>query len=361
MKKIPKGAGVLLIAAAMIFSAIAVTADTQEQALSTSCSIGSGAAPGALGPVVYSNGMDYGGLSAAQYEAGFDTYQADDFILNEATEVGDVHWVGGYWNTDYQTGDFDWCISFYYDNGTGEEPMGHPKNPSFAGPYCFTWEEIVKEVLEDTGQSLYYKLSVNLPEVLVFDADVKYWISIWGDMTDFPPQSGWGYHQSFLFAPAVWGSDYFGFPFWTPGVDVLGVDFDNCFELTAPTPPTPPTDPRIDGPSEGVPEEELCWTFHSSDENGDMVMYTIDFGDDSAPVETDLVAQCEPFEVCHTYAAKGTYIIKAKATDATGLESGETTFEVKIPRARTVYHPIILKLLERFPNVFPIFRQLLNL
>jgi hypothetical protein len=360
MKKIPKGASVVLIAAAMIFSGLAVTADTQEQALSTNCSIGSGTAPGALGPVVWDNGMGYQGQAAAQWEPGFDTHQADDFHFDEATEVGDVHWIGGYWQEGYDQAEFDWCISFYIDNGTGDEPAGLPYQPTFAGPFCYTWEEITKELLEDTGTSAYWSLKVDLPEVLVFDACEKYWISIWGEGSAFP-QSGWGLQQSYLLSPAVWGSDYFGFAYWTPGVDVLGYDFDCCWQLTGPTPPTPPTKPRIDGPGTGEPDEELKYTFHSSDENNDMVKYTIDWGDDTTPVETNYTAPCTPYEVKHTYAAKGEYTIKAKATDETGLESEEGTFTVTIPRARSVYHPIFIKLLERFPNLFPILKQLLNL
>jgi hypothetical protein len=360
MNKTSKGAGVLLIAVALILSTVAVTAGTQEQALSTNCT-GSGTAPGAIGPVLWDNGMDYSGLSAAQYDASiqFDTYQADDFHFEELTEVADVHWIAGYWNTDYQTGDFDWCISFYMDDGSGDAPAGEPQSPSYAGPFCFTWDEIGKELLEDSGTSIYYECWVDLPEIITFEPCEKYWISIWGEGA-FPPQSGWGYHQDFLLSPAVWGSVYFGFPFWTPGVDVLGHDFDNCFQLTGVTEPTPPTPPIIDGPAEGVAGTEICWTFHSSDENGDQVKYEIDWGDGTTTT-TDYADECTPVEACHTYESTGDYVITAYAEDETGLAGGSSTKDIVIPRTRSVNHPLLQLLFERFPNVFPVLRQLLGL
>jgi hypothetical protein len=353
MNKTSKGAIVVLIAAAMIFSTVAVTAVRHEQTPTTTFK-SSGSAPGIIGPVVWDNGMDYTGLAASQYDASisFDTFQADDFQFEEATEVADVHWVGGYFNGD--PAPFDWCISFYYNNGTNEEPLGYPYNPSFAGPFCFADEELEKDELAP-GE---YQFSVDLPEILTFDGGEIYWISIWG-VGAYPPQSGWAYHETWLLTPALWYSVYFGFTIWTPGVEVLGVDFDCAFQLTGPQDPVAPTAPIIDGPKEGVAGTELCWTFHSEDDNGDDVKYIIDWGDGNTE-ETDFGPECTPVEVCHTYEKKGNYVIKATAEDETGLVSDESTFDVKIPRSRTVNHPL-LRFFERFPNAFPILRQLLGL
>ena len=357
MKKISKEAGVLLIAVAMIFSAVAVTADKQEQIPITNSCIGSGTAPGALGPIVWDNGMNYYLMAAAQYEPSFGELgtPADDFHFDEATEVADVHWIGGYWNTDYQTGDFDWNITFYNDIGNGEAP-----GTIYAGPFIITWDEIAQELLQDTGTSIYYELSADLPEIVVFEPCEKFWISIRGEGI-FPPQSGVCLQQSVLLHMAVWKSAYFGVPDWLD-TDLQWPDdgpMDMCFQLTGPLGPIAPTPPDIDGPSEGIAGEELCWTFHSSDENGDMVKYFIDWGDGTTN-ETALSEQCTPVEVCHTYE-KGDFTITAYAEDETGLVSGSSTFDVVIPRTRSVYHPMLSRLFERFPNVFPILRQLLGL
>jgi len=254
MKKINlyKGAGVLLITALLIFSTVAVTADTKDTPKISSDTTHT--VPNVIGEdIVWDNIMDYDGLAAAQYDpAALDAYQADDFYFEVDTDVNDVHWIGGYWNTNYQQGAFDWCISFYVDDGTGTAPSGHPQTPSYAGPFCFAWNDIGKELIQDTGTSIYYRLSVILPETLTFTGSEKYWISIWGEGA-FPPQSGWGYHQiPITLNPAVWGSDYFVLPFWTPGFDVLGYDHDMCFQLTYDE--APPPEPAI------CCEGEIEWT-----------------------------------------------------------------------------------------------------
>jgi hypothetical protein len=171
---------------------------------------------------------DWDGLGATQWDdvLQFDCHIADDFHFEEDTEVFDVHWIGGYWNGD--PAEFDWCISFFKDDGSGESPVGTPYEPSHAGPFCFAWDEMT---IEDLGDG-YYKFGVDLPEAILFPACYKFWISIWG-YGNFPPQSGWAYHQDpVTLSPAVWGSNYFGHPFWTPSFDVQGFDHDMCFQLT---------------------------------------------------------------------------------------------------------------------------------
>ena len=127
-------------------------------------------------------------------------------------------------------------------------------------------------------------------------------------------------------------------------------------------PNQPPLAPEIDGPSEGSPGEELCWTFQSEDPNdGTQIKYIIRWGD-GASEETDYYLENTPVEVCHTFE-EGDYIIEATSEDYKGLLSGKTTFKVKIttPRFRQAYNPLLLQLFERFPNVFLILRQLLGL
>ena len=108
----------------------------------------------------------------------------------------------------------------------------------------------------------------------------------------------------------------------------------------------PPTDPEIDGPVRGTPNEEMCWTFHSDDQNGHYIRYNIDWGDGNTDL-TLYYEPCTPKQVCHTYEKKGTYIIKATAEDEKGLFSGESTFEVMVPRTRAVYNTFLLRLFEK--------------
>ena len=358
MKKISKGASIFLIAVAMIISAVAVTADTEEQAIKTYCDGASGTTPGTLGPIVWDNGMNYYLMIAAQYEPSYGELGtvADDFMFEQATEVADVHWVGGYFGDYYANGAMEWNITFYYDVGNGEYP-----GSIFAGPYIIAWDDIGQIFIQDTGTSIWYELHADLPEIVTFPAGEKFWMSIRGEGV-YPPQSGACLQQTVTLHMAVWKSTYFSVPDWLD-TDLQWPDhgpMDLCFQLTGPTPPTPPTPPTIDGPSEGGAGVELCWTFHSSDENGDQVKYFIDWGDGTTD-ETEYSAPCTPVQVCHTYESKGDYVITAYAEDETGLTGDSNTFDISIPRARSVYHPLVLRLFERFPNVFPILRQLLGL
>ena len=125
-------------------------------------------------------------------------------------------------------------------------------------------------------------------------------------------------------------------------------------------PNEPPTAPTIDGPPEGKVGEEYKFTFHAIDSNGDDVKYFIDWGDDNSEW-TNYYPSCTNVTVNHTWSKKGDYTITAKAQDIYGAEGPEGTLTVTIPRSREVNNPLILRLLEWFPNLFPILRQLLEL
>jgi hypothetical protein len=230
MRKILKGAVGLLIAITMVFSTVAI-ADTQtnEADLELTSTPTSGSAPGAIGSVVWDNGMDYENLGAAQIdeEYPFEAECADDFHFEEDTEVCDVHWVGGYWQTNYQNAHWPWQITFYYDDGSGERP-----GDVFLGPFVFDNTQYTETLLEDTGTSAYYEFGVDLPENYIFPGCHKFWISIQG-IGIFPPQSGWGLHQDPInLHEAVFRSELLGYPDWTDTYDVFGYSADMCFQLT---------------------------------------------------------------------------------------------------------------------------------
>jgi hypothetical protein len=135
----------------------------------------------------------------------------------------------------------------------------------------------------------------------------------------------------------------------------------DCFAIPYGMPNEPPEAPEIDGPPSGNNGEELCWTFHSDDPNGDELKYIIDWGDGNTE-ETDCNPSCTPVEVCHIYEDRGKYIIKARAQECPdGETSAESTYEITIPRARSTYNPLLLRIFERYPNTFFILRALLGI
>jgi len=232
MRLIIRGASVLLITVFIVFSTIVVLAEAKTKETKFDlCTTNSVTYDGIRDDIVWDNGMDYVGLGTTQLDdvLQFDCFIADDFYFEKNTVVCDINWIGGYF--DGEPAEFDWCISFMNDDGTGEAPDGHPANPTYAGPFCPQWSDITIEELEPG----YYLMSFDLPDV-TFPANSTFWISIFG-FGQYPPYSGWGYHQDPIYlSPSVWGSDYFGYSFWTPGYDVQGFDHDMCFQLTTKTP-----------------------------------------------------------------------------------------------------------------------------
>ena len=354
MRRILKGAIVLLIAIAMVFSTVAI-ADTQTKETPELNIIGQGSATGARGQVVWDNDMEYSGLAAAQKDDEYPFYAecADDFHFEQTTEVCDVHWVGGYWQTGYGSAHWPWEITFYYDDGSGERP-----GAVFIGPLVFDNTQYTETLISDTGTSIYYEISVDLPENYVFPPCEKFWISIRG-VGIFPPQSGWGYHPGIQLHSMIWKCELLGYPDWTDSYDIWGEDRDMCFQLTTKDEPVPPSAPEIDGPPEGDAGVPVTFTFHSSDENGDMVRYHIDWGDGTSET-TDWAPPCTPVTVTHTYAEKGTYTITAYAEDETGLVGPSASFTIVIPRAKAINNPVIQQILGRLFNAFPILKYLLG-
>jgi len=359
MRKISIVICVITITVVMFLSSISVTADIEKKFKYINSNLDLDTNPVNIGPTVWDNGLGFSGFMHAQWDENkqFDFYVADDFQFYEDTEVADIHWIGGYWGKDYQSATFDWCISFYNHNSSTNRPEGTPQSPSFSGPHCFSWSDLGIEIINDTGSSIYFKFSIELEETLIFESDQKYWISIWAEGA-YPPQSGWCYHKDYILSPAVLASLYFGFPFWTPGINVQGFDFDMAFQLTAPLEPLAPTAPFIDGPREGPVDTKLCWTFLSEDQNNDNIKYVIDWGDGTSN-ETDYNQSGVEVELCHTYNKKKVFVISAYAEDETGLVSDESTFAVTIPRFRGIIS-MFDSLIERFPNTFLLLRFLLK-
>jgi len=224
---------VLVLSFALILlmvSSVAITADAPE--LTTS--VTDGKVHTWRGPVpkgvVWDNGMSYIGLLASQDDpiSGLDPIEADDFMFEADQLVGDVHWIGGYWEEGQPPydGNFDWEITFYNDFGDGTKP-GAP-----IATYLFPNAQVHEALIESTSWAYTCSYSVDLPAPLSFLAGTKYWISIQG-IGASPPQSGWAMHDDpILLHQAVFKSVYFGYPNWTNTEDVLGYAVDMCFQLT---------------------------------------------------------------------------------------------------------------------------------
>ncbi|MCK4429753.1 MAG: PKD domain-containing protein [Candidatus Aminicenantes bacterium] len=124
-----------------------------------------------------------------------------------------------------------------------------------------------------------------------------------------------------------------------------------------------PDAPAITGEINGEVDVEYEYTFNATDPEGDDVYYEIEWGDGTNITDLGPYESGEEVVVNHTWSAKGTYTIKAKAKDIYGAESDWSTLEVTMPKNKpfNFNFPLISWLLERFPNAFPILRHMLGL
>jgi len=62
----------------------------------------------------------------------------------------------------------------------------------------------------------------------------------------------------------------------------------------------------------------------------------------------------------HAWAEEGDYIITAKAKDINGLVGPEGTLTVTMPRNKVLTNTLFQKILNIFPNEFPMLKQLIQ-
>lgn len=124
-------------------------------------------------------------------------------------------------------------------------------------------------------------------------------------------------------------------------------------------PNTPPEKPDIDGTTNGSAGTSYTYTFNSVDPDGDDVYYYIKWGDDHVEIWDGPHASGVDVDIEHTYADQGTFVIEAK--DTHGAESGWSTLQVTMPLNKVLTNPLFLRLLERFPNAFPVLRYIFRL
>ena len=123
----------------------------------------------------------------------------------------------------------------------------------------------------------------------------------------------------------------------------------------------PPHKPTITGPSQGNYGESHDYSFMSNDPENHDVFYYIDWGDNTNTGWIGPYDSGEEVVKSHTWNEQGDYTISAKAKDEFGAESEWSYLEVTMPVNQQSTHPMFYWFFERFPNAFPILRQLLEL
>jgi outer membrane protein assembly factor BamB len=123
----------------------------------------------------------------------------------------------------------------------------------------------------------------------------------------------------------------------------------------------PPNSPTISGTNEGNSGVGYDYWFRAYDSDNNPICFYVDWGDNSFTNWTREYASNEEVVMAHEWAQSGNYTIRSKVKDVLDEESDWAYLEVSMPVNQHSYSfPLFQRLLERFPNMFPILRHLFD-
>ena len=124
----------------------------------------------------------------------------------------------------------------------------------------------------------------------------------------------------------------------------------------------PPEAPLIEGPLHGTINTPYDYNFTAIDpDNDEIKQYYIEWGDSYTDTVTGPFASGETVKVTHTWTTEGAFTITSKATDINDMEGPEGTLDITMPKVKSMQFPLFYRIFQRYPNAFPILRQLLGL
>ena len=111
-------------------------------------------------------------------------------------------------------------------------------------------------------------------------------------------------------------------------------------------------------PSSGQTWTRYEYTFSAADPDGNDLYYYIEWGDGTAEEWIGPYSSEEEAIADHMWKIRGTRSVRAKAKDVYGEESDWGTLEVTMP---VTINSFFIRLLEYFPNAFPLLRYITGL
>jgi len=123
---------------------------------------------------------------------------------------------------------------------------------------------------------------------------------------------------------------------------------------------SPLTPEKPSGPTPGKINVEYIYTTTTTDQQHDQIYYLFDWDDGTTSGWVGPYESGNTVEASHTWSNKGSYMIKVKAKDIYGKESGwSDSLPITMPYS---YDKLISQffelLFQQFPNAFPLLRQL---
>jgi len=122
-----------------------------------------------------------------------------------------------------------------------------------------------------------------------------------------------------------------------------------------------PDIPTISGPASGKAKIECEYIFSTSDPEDEYVYYYIEWGDGHTEEWRGPFNSGEQAKIKHIWEEQGTYVIRAKAKDVSGDESGWSTLSIIMPKNKPYISTPFLQFLESHSCMFSLLRQLLGL
>jgi len=172
-------------------------------------------------PVLYSNGYPTwdNGLACDRWVGGdLEAWVVDDVVLTDDATLTGMAW----WTVTDDTYDFENTDDFIILEDDGGAPGAVITEQMDVPNYRFATGEI------QFGRSVYVYvitgLNVNLPAG-------TYWIGMRPVNQGDTGQNFWAASATITGSPIYFKSDYFGFPDWTPSMDIFGADYDVNFCL----------------------------------------------------------------------------------------------------------------------------------
>ena len=145
--------------------------------------------------------------------------------------------------------------------------------------------------------------------------------------------------------------------------DVYGAKSSWSQPLTITIQNQPPNPPSITGRINGSAGTSYSYTFISTDPKEDEVSYYIEWGDGEITDWTTFQVSGPPgYSESHIWNIEDSYSIRAKANGTSGMESDWATLDISMPLNQGTYViSLPQRILELFPNAFPILRRILGL
>jgi hypothetical protein len=189
-----------------------------------------------------------------------------------------------------------------------------PAKPTLAGPTSGVINEIytyTAVTTEPDGENVYYYFEWG-------DGTNSGWLGPFNSGQQASVQKSWG--TAAIYTVRAKAKD----------INQVSSEWSDPLVMTILT-DRPPNTPTINGPTEGKPGNSYLYTFTTTDLDGDMVFYYIEWGDGQVSEWIGPYTSGATASVTHQWDEQGTYIIKVKAKDIFDTESDWATLEITMP------------------------------